>query len=275
MQTSRRGFLTGSLVGTAASAVAVSRGGAAPAAARAPSCLDYAHAFICGTAAFNSVRFWVESRTTLIGAEDKPLAEFYQCASCKSENTFGKKNLFYEDNYDFLPILGDGDWLVFRRPARLSAGYRRVAKAESIWGTPVLHLRRAKQVAELDTWEKIRDATAAGTPIVSQTELTSDATDLKAIIECPVKTMNISHESRQYQVDTGPVALPDLSRHYARMIECLRLAFVAFNAPHFADFVVEQPTPVIEGGVEKCKIHHYSNPVSYPARNRLLALTAA
>jgi hypothetical protein len=72
-----------------------------------------------------------------------------------------------------------------------------------------------------------------------------------------------------YQVDTGPIAFPDLSKRYERPVECVSLAFVVFNAPHFADFVIEQPTPVVEDGVEKCKIYHYSQPFSVEAVNRL------
>jgi len=73
-------------------------------------------------------------------------------------------------------------------------------------------------------------------------------------------------------VDTGPIAFPGLSERKERHVDCLSLAFIAFNAPHFADFVVEQPTPVIEEGQEVCKVHHYSNPFSLPAENRLLAV---
>jgi hypothetical protein len=236
------------------------------------SCLDYGLSFLCNPAAFNSVRFWVESRTTLIDEKAGTSIEFYQCASCKSENTFGEKDLLYADNYDFLPIFGGEDLLVFRRPARISGGYRQVRKAAEVWGTPILKLREGRGVTELTTWETMRDATAAAQPIVSQTEIWNEDTGLRAVIECPVKTMNISHDKQMYQVDTGPIAFPDLTRRYDRPIECLSLAFVVFNAPHFADFVIEQPTPVIEDGVEKCQIYHYSNPFSIAAKNKLLAL---
>ena len=236
------------------------------------SCLDYGLSFICNPSQANAVRFWIESRTTIIDDEAGTRTEFYQCASCKSENTFGEKDLLIEHNYDFLPILGDGCWLVFRRPVGLSDGYRSVKKVEEIWGEPILKLREPQRVTLLDTWESIRDATAAAQPIVSQTELTDADTGLRAIIECPVKTMNVSLARSMYQVDTGPIAFPDLSERYDRLIDCLSLAFVVFNAPHFADFVVEQPTPVMQDGVELCKVHHYSSPFSLPAKNRLLAL---
>ena len=41
------------------------------------------------------------------------------------------------------------------------------------------------------------------------------------------------------------------------------------------DFVVEQATPIVVEGEEKCQIHHYSAPFSLPAKNTLLAVEDA
>ncbi len=237
-------------------------------------CLDYGRSFICGTAPFNCVRFWVESRTTLFDDKAGTSVDYYQCASCKSENTFGEKDLFLADNYDFLPILGDGHWLVFRRPARISSRYRTVRTVDEMWGEPRMILHDAPEVMLLDTFEKIRDATAAGTPLVTQTEIVNEETGLRAVIECPTKTMNVSLDKSMYQVDTGPIAFPDLTQRFDPQIDCLSVAFVAFNAPDFADFILEQPTPVVEEGQEeeKCQVYHFSSPFSLPAKNRVLAL---
>ena len=84
--------------------------------------------------------------------------------------------------------------------------------------------------------------------------------------------MNISLEKSLYQVDAGPIVFPDLTNRYDPPINCLRLAFIVFNAPHFADFVIEQPTPVVEDGVERCRIYHYSKPFSMAAKNTVLAM---
>ena len=279
MRTSRRCFLTTSVSAAAAGLVSVpdsSRGQDAadekPSNA-APKCLDYGRSFICNTSPKNSVRFWVESRTTVIDDASGTATEFYQCGSCKSEHTFAEKDLFQADNYDFLPIFGGKeveDLLVFRRPVRISEKYRTVVKSENYWGKPVLKLRPGKIVRELKTWEEIAAATAEAIPLVSQTEIFNPETKLRAIIECPIKTMNIHPADRKYQVDTGPVAFPDLSQKADPLIAIFRLAFIAFNAPHFADFVVEQPTPVTEG--EPVEVYHYSNPFSIPAKNKLLAV---
>ena len=107
---------------------------------------------------------------------------------------------------------------------------------------------------------------------VAQTEISSEETGLRVLIECPVKTMNIQDSGDLYQVDTGPILLPDLARGYENVAEGLSLAFVAFNRPDLADFVVEVPTPILKGGKEVCRIYHYSERVSLPVVNRLFAL---
>jgi hypothetical protein len=234
--------------------------------------LDYGRSFICNTAEFNAVRFWVESRTRIIDESANTFTDYYQCGSCKSENTFAERDLFHKDNYDFLPILGKGEWLVFRRTVGESDRYRTVTRTEDLWGDPILKLQEASQSTELDTWEKIRDATAAAIPIVTQTEIANSETGLRAVIECPTKTMNVSIEKKLYQVDTGPVAFPDLKERRDSEIDCLSLAFIAFNAPEFADFVVEQLTPVPVSSADPSRVYHYSHPFSVPARNTVLAL---
>ena len=50
------------------------------------------------------------------------------------------------------------------------------------------------------------------------------------------------------------------------------LAFVAFNVPDFADFVVERPTEIQTDAGTSCRVHHYSELVSLPSANRLYAL---
>ncbi|MCP4641842.1 MAG: hypothetical protein GY851_15470 [bacterium] len=276
MKSTRRDLLKAGTLGAlavAAHGAGDAQGQAAadgPASPMAP--LDYGRSFICHTGTANAVRFWVESRTRLIDDRNDSTMDFYQCASCKSEFTFAEKDLLQPDNYDFLPIFDPENILIFRRPVHLSERYRTISKTADVWGPPTFKLVEAKSFTELTTWEAMRDATDDAIPIVTHTELANPETGLRAIIECPTKTMNISPEKRMYQVDTGPVAFPDLSKRTDPPIDCLSLAFVVFNAPHFADFVIEQPTPVLEDEVEQCKVYHYSNPFSVPAKNRVLAL---
>lgn len=234
--------------------------------------LDYGRSFICNTAPFNAVRFWVESRTRILDVEAGTHTDFIQCGSCKSEHTFAEQGLFQEDNYDFLPIWGEDEWLVFRRTVRLSDTYRTVHPMDKLWGKPELKLQEAEKATLLDSWEALRDATAAAIPIVTQTEIWSEDKKLRAIVECPTKTMNVDLDGQRYQVDTGPVAYPDLSKDYASHIDRLSLAFVAFRAPDFADWVVEQPARVSLDDSNNTESYHYTKPFSTPARNSVFAL---
>lgn len=230
--------------------------------------LDYSRSFICHEASFNSVRFWVESRTRLLDGNGH--LDFLQCASCKSEDTFAPENLFHHDNYDFLPVFGGDDLVVFRRYSRLTDRYRDVASVDKYWGLPIYRVHEAGDFRELGGWEDIYSSTMEGLPLVSQTQILDRDTGIGAIIECPVKTMNLEPEKRIYQVDTGPIAFPDLSRRHDPPIGSISLAFVAFNSPASADFIIEQPTRV--KGVGECWIYHYSNPFSLEATNRLFSI---
>ena len=52
----------------------------------------------------------------------------------------------------------------------------------------------------------------------------------------------------------------------------MQLAYIAFNQIGWADFVVKQPTPVIQDGNEIAKVMHYSQIAHRRARNILLAI---
>ena len=84
--------------------------------------------------------------------------------------------------------------------------------------------------------------------------------------------MNIDEKADIYQVDTGIILFPDLSKRYDPQIETFSLAYVAFNAPHFADFVIEKPTAIIEDGVEVAQVYHYSEIRSLEAKNTVFCI---
>ena len=105
--------------------------------------LGYGRSFICHEAPENSVRFWVESRTRILDDQAGRWADYYQCGFCKSEKTFAEVNLLKEDNYDFLPIFGDGKILLFLCHAFVSERYRTITpSAEVLWGPSTLVLKQ-------------------------------------------------------------------------------------------------------------------------------------
>ena len=66
----------------------------------------------------NAPLFWIESRCRITDAAGKAVRDYYQCGSCKSEDTFGSGALFLTPNYDF----------IFEVPTPLTAGGRESAQ---------------------------------------------------------------------------------------------------------------------------------------------------
>ena len=234
--------------------------------------LDYSKTYLLGTNPENEVRFWVESRTRVIDTRRGKIEDFIQCASCKSEDTFADQNLFLRDNYDFLPIFGPEYGLIFRRKAWLNPNYRSCLKTTDMFGGPTKHLQEHTGYKNLITAEEIIRFTHEFHPVVAQTEIHNDETELRAIIEYPVKTLNIRKSDNVYQIDTGPVAFPDIGKRYERLVDSISLAFVAFNAAHFADFIVEESTPIDNNqDTVETHVYHYSRRISLAASNSLYA----
>jgi hypothetical protein len=114
------------------------------------------------------------------------------------------------------------------------------------------------------------EATLANRAINGRTEIADPAGRTRATMEFPVKTMNVNDLRWAYQVDTGPILLPDFASAKPRMVDRFDLAFAAFNRPDEAWFVIKEPTAVAEGRPEK--VSHYARVVTLKAKNNLLAL---
>lgn len=229
--------------------------------------INYGLSFISGRWPENRVRFWVESRMRYIDEVNKITEDYYQCGACKSEDTFAEKDLFYKDNYDFTPVFGPEHGIIFRRKAYLNDNYKSCLKAADMWQGQDYKLKEADHAKLLESNADIRRATHEAIPLVAQTEIANEELGIRAIIEYPIKTMNINDDRDIYQVDTGPVLLPDLSKRHERIVDGISLAYIAFNVSTVADFVIEAPTPVMENGKEICKVYHYSRIISLKSKN--------
>ena len=262
------------------------------------ACLDYAHSYMWPyNRECDAVRVTIESRIIVYDDAAGTATAYYLGASCKSEDTYGvnkdysadgfkpgAKTLFKDPNYDFTWIIGGPSAVIFRR--LLSAeGYRTVrADTTREWGESNLQLWPAsgRYAIPTDQFEPAVRATEAGDGLVAQTEISDPATELRAVIEYPVKTMNVSRDGLPnqdgqsvWQIDTGPVGVPDLSKRYDPPISAFSLGFIATISRHpdAADFVLEQPTSLPPPN-DAVQVLHYSKPFSFRATNRLVGIAA-
>jgi hypothetical protein len=232
--------------------------------------VDYGRSFINTKARWNSPRFWIESRLRITDPATKTPREYFQGGLCKSEFTFPARGMFQPDNYDFLPVFSQVDCVVFRRHITERGNYREVKPIAQAWGGTEMAVRHFRG-RMLRNVEEISRAMASGKQLVGQTEIRDEKSGRVAVIEFPIKTINWQRDTGDWQVDTGPVLLPDLTVPPDQWSAKLRLAFVAFNAPDWAEFLVDEPTPVRENQKEVAKVYHYMRQVVGPVRNVILA----
>jgi hypothetical protein len=100
-------------------------------------------------------------------------------------------------------------------------------------------------------------------------ELADESGRYRAILEFPIKTMNVNDIDNMYQIDTGPILLPDFLSNKERMVERFKLAYVAFNKSDDAYFVIQEPTPVTQESKEK--VSYYSYVVKLNTKNMVIA----
>jgi hypothetical protein len=111
------------------------------------------------------------------------------------------------------------------------------------------------QGSHLDGVRDIVRATLANESLVAVIRIESDR--YTADLEFPIKTMNANERDWVYQTDTGPVLFPDLTREPDGLLGGLDVAFVALNAPGWADFIVRTRTQLAPG----IDVYHYATPV--------------
>ncbi len=100
----------------------------------------------------------------------------------------------------------------------------------------------------LETNGQIMDGTLANRSLVGRTEIRAAASGIRALMEYPLKTMNVLRKPMRYQVDTGPLIVPDFGSTEAMQVERFDIAHVVYNRPDKGEFILRRPKEIIGGG---------------------------
>jgi hypothetical protein len=217
----------------------------------------------------NNARIQVEARCVMLDRETSESESYYLVASCKGEDTHGKGRLFLVPSYDFCMVYSSKDFMIIRTHANAERDNTTVGDNRGHFLEVDFHIEMA-DADVLESNEEIVQATLANCILNGRSEIADEAGRYQAMLEFPVKTMNVNDISNIYQVDTGPIPLPDFTSTKERMVERFQLAFVAYNRADEAYFVIQEPTPIAAGNREK--VSHYSKVVRTDARNSVMAL---
>lgn len=210
-----------------------------------------------------NIRIPLECCAQITAPQAKRATQYVLCSSCKSEQVWVKRDIWHQPNADLCVFASRDQFLGFKRWDRVDKGVMRyppslgvqperqlVDPAEAFDSFSIdINKRNGRR---LNTIDQIIEVIGSSRPIVAQTEY--DARGYHILLEYPVKTANFSERERYYQVDTGPVLLPDLDGDYHELIEGFRIAYIAHNCAEWAEFIVNVPTPL----TPDIKVHHYS-----------------
>ena len=191
-----------------------------------------------------------------------------------------ERDIWIHPNADFVPIFSHDRFLIvktydtankgvpFYPPSRGMQPERQVGTVADAFDSVRLNIRRVEGVL-LETAAEIVEATLDAERAAPGGENCHQEGRYTAVLEFPVKTMNASERDFIYQTDTGPVLMPDFSREPDDLIAGLEMAYVAFNCPDWAEFVVRVPTSVGEG----IEVYHYSKFVRLDTQNQVIRVS--
>jgi len=224
----------------------------------------------------NEVRAPLDCRTVVTEEATGRARETVLGASCQTEQVWVERDVWHQPNADMLIYAAIDEYVIFKRWDRVDKGVMFFppslgAQPEKQSGDPkeafdMFALDLAWQPGRaLETVEEIITELSSNRIVIAQTEY--QVKGCRVLLEYPVKCVNFSGREKYYQVDTGPVLLPDLANPMS--LPACRLAYVAHNCPEWAEFIVNAHTPL----TDEIEVNHYSQSERIEGTvNRMIAI---
>jgi hypothetical protein len=235
--------------------------------------VDFDHSYMTffGRDQGNIARIRLDAACTLVDGRSGESRAFYLIAPCRSERMYLDSQLFQMPNYEFCGIFAADECLIIRTHWNSERDNREYGRNTERFARVELDIRTHAMARALADDRAIYQATLANEPLVAWTELFDEASGTRVTIEYPMKTINVLPAGQRFQVDTGPLLLPDFASDAARPIERFDLAHVVYHRLDQTEFVVRRPVAV--AGATGPAVTDYSVIRTYPARNTIFSVT--
>ena len=234
--------------------------------------IDFANSYMTffGKDGGNIARIQLDAACTLTDETSCASELFYLIAPCRAERMYLDAQLFQMPNYEFCGIFSQRDCLLIRTHWASERDNREYALNRGRFDDVHLDVRTFGSDVPLADTAAIVAATLDNRPLVARTELRDPGRGLRALLEYPVKTMNVLREPPRFQVDTGPLIRPDFTSTAEHPIERLEMAYVAYNTFDRAEFIQREPTTIPAVDRPLAQTTDYSLVETLSARNQIV-----
>jgi hypothetical protein len=225
----------------------------------------------------NNARIPIDCRCEIVERATGDTREFVLGGNCKTERVGAEKDIWSFPNADFVPVFSKDHFMMIKTfdqvgksvqlypPSLGNQPERQVGRVEDSFAGIRIDLTR-QEGELLDKPEQVVKAVLANRSLVARSEYEDER--YSVILDYPIKTINANERDNFFQTDTGPIMLPDLTRDLDDLIAGFELAFSAFNAPDWTEFIIRTPTPI----TDDISVYHYSSPLRLDTRNQVFQL---
>lgn len=210
----------------------------------------------------NIARIQLDAACTVLDERTGASETFYLIAPCRAERMYLETPLFQLPNYEFCGIWTARDYLIIRTAWASAQDNCQYGLHSDRWVVR-LDLRHFPTARHLPHDAAIVEATLANLPLVARTTLSAASYGKQVVLEYPIKTMNLMQEPPRFQVDTGPLILPDFTKTVEHPIEAFEMAHVVYHTVDKAEFILRKPVPLAEPTTD------YSEVQIQPAQHEL------
>jgi hypothetical protein len=226
----------------------------------------------------NIARIQLDARCVVTDRTQGSTDEIFLITPCKSERMYVPEKLYQNPNYDFCGIWSRKEYLILRThvthdPKR--AGELDGGLLPGRFGKSVIDLRYLADTHELKTDAAVVKATLKNQYLMARTHVEHSDPHVSAMIEYPVKTMNVCEKTTRFQVDTGALIWPDFTAKTKLLVERFQLGFICYNTYNDGEVVLRVPTPISVDGKPVSQAWHYSKIVPIKAKHELFCVGPA
>ena len=220
----------------------------------------------------NMARIQLDAIIDVVQVATGDVQRFVLIAPCRTEWVYTEDRLFQLPSHEYRNIYSLSQQRGMGRTITHTGGPSRGAPVQRDFRSLKIDVHMFAHTRCLTTAAEIVDATDENAPLVGRTVIDDPNGNVRYRLEYPIRTMNFQPKTDSFQVDTGPLLVPDFKVDEESAINRLELAHIAYNQLDRAEFILRRPTNIRDDdGHVLCQVLHYSEVREDPAENQILA----